>query len=305
MAEEHKSCWGKAIGVIIALALLGALAYGFYWYFSRTHCDIPVKFAINSVDSRFKTNQAGVTKATNEAADEWNKQTGSNLFSFDPSAPLKINMVYDSRQAEIDKIQGQASTLQNKKSSLDTQNAEFESLLSQYKDRLNTYNSEVEYYNSHGGAPTDKYAALNQEQQGLKSLQQTLNDMATSLNRQGELYNASVGTLQQDINQNANKIITQGEFDPNSDTINIYTYGGNDELQFVLMHEMGHALGLDHIDDPKALMYTMVQQQDIKNPTLTQADLTELERVCNFKHEFRFPSWQDLKNLFQAAQKKT
>ncbi len=305
MAEERKSYWGRAISVVVILAVLGVLVYGFYWYFSRTRCMIPVKFAISSVDSRFKIDKSGVTEAANEAANEWNSQAGLNLFSFDPSAPLKINMIYDSRQGEIDNIKGQASSLENQKSSLDTQNAEFEALLSQYKDRLNKYNSEVAYFNANGGAPPDEYVKLNQEQQDLKKMQQTLSEMASSLNRQGELYNAKVGTLQQDISQNASKIITQGEFDPNSDTINIYTYGGSDELRFVLMHELGHALGLDHVSDPKALMYTMVQQQDVGNPTLTQADLTEIERVCNFEKEFRFPSWQDLKNLFLTRAKKT
>jgi len=305
MVEEHRSYWGKIIGAIAAIAVLGALAYGFYWYFSRTRCEIPVKFAINSVDSRFKIDKVGLTEAANEAADEWNKQTDLGLFTFDASAPLKINMIYDSRQGEIDNIKGQAASLEGQKSSLDTQNAEFESLLSQYKDRLNKYNDKVQYYNASGGAPPDEYAALNQEQQDLKKMQQTLNDLATSLNRQGELYNTKVGSLQQDINQNANKIITQGEFDPNNDTVNIYTYGGSDELRFVLMHELGHALGLDHVNDPKALMYTMVQQQDVSSPTLTQADLTEIERVCNFEKQFWFPSWQDIKNLFLTRVKKT
>lgn len=305
MVEEKKSCLGKFIGAFVLLAVLGVLIYGFYWYFSRTRCETPIEFSIGSVDSRFKIDNAGVNETSSEAAEEWNEQTNLGLFAFNASSPLKINMIYDSRQGEIDNIKGQASSLENQKSSLDTQNAEFESLLSEYKERLNKYNETVKFYNESGGAPPDQYAALNQEQQALKKMQQTLSEMASSLNRQGELYNAKVGSLQQDINENASKIITQGDFDPRSNTINIYTYGGKDELRFVIMHELGHALGLDHVSDPKALMYAMVQQQDVGNPTLTQADLTEIERVCNFEKEFRFPSWQDIKNLFLSRTKKT
>jgi hypothetical protein len=129
--------------------------------------------------------------------------------------------------------------------------------------------------------------------------------MAATLNRQGELYNSSADTLNQDINQNANKIITQGEYDPSNNTISIYTYGSNDELKFVLMHEMGHSLGLDHVSDPLALMNAMVQKQDITNPKLTQADLDEMERICNFKHQFKMPTLQDLHSLIFGAAKQT
>ena len=303
--EKRKSYLGTLIGSVLTLAVLAALAYGFYWYFSQPRCNIPINYSINSVDSKFQINRQGFTDVANQAANEWNKQTGLDIFKFDSTAKLKLNMVYDSRQATIDQIEGQAATLQNQKSSLDSQNTQFESLLQEYKDRLAKYNSEVDYYNSHGGAPPSEYAALNQEQQSLKQLQRTLNDMATNLNRQADLYNADVSTLQQNIDQNANKIITQGEYDPNSDTINIYTYGGKNELEFVLMHEMGHALGLDHVSDSSALMYAMVQSQDINNPTLTPSDLSEMERVCNFQHRFTFPTFQDLKNLFSVPTKQT
>lgn len=303
--EEQKSPWRKIIGVILTVTIIAVLVYGFYWYFSQPRCKIPVSYSIGSVDSNFKINEKGFSDSANSAVEKWNKQTGLDLFKYDPSSSLRLNMVYDSRQSTIDQIQGEASSLQNKKTNLDNQNSQFESLLSEYKERLSKYNLEVQYYNTHGGAPPNEYSALNQELQSLKDLQQTLNEMAQSLNRQADLYNADVSTLQQNINENANKIITEGEYDPNSDTINIYTYGGNAELIFVLMHELGHALGLDHVSDPKALMYTMVQSQDIDNPTLTSADFGELERICNFDHKFRFPTLQDLRNLIFGRVKQT
>jgi len=305
MVEEKKSSSGKIIGVLLSLAVLGILSYAFYWYFSQPKCKIPVEYSVGTVDSRFQIDEKSFVTVSKSAAERWNGQTKIDLFKYDDSSILKLNMVYDSRQATIDELNGQASNLQGQKSSLDNQNAEFEALLQDYKNRLSKYNSEVEYYNAHGGAPPEQYAELNQEQKNLKQMQQTLNEMAANLNRQADLYNADVNTLQQDIDQNANKIITEGEYDPNSDTVNIYTYGDKGELQFVVMHELGHSLGLDHILDQGALMNAMVRSQNVDNPTLTQDDLSELERVCNFDHKFRMPSLQDLRRLIFGAVKQT
>ena len=48
----------------------------------------------------------------------------------------------------------------------------------------------------------------------------------------------------------------------------------------VVAHELGHALGLQHTQDPKALMYPVMQRQDLKNFKLTAADL----ELLNSRH---------------------
>lgn len=58
----------------------------------------------------------------------------------------------------------------------------------------------------------------------------------------------------------------------NGKQILIYEFESEDDLRLTLAHELGHALGLQHTDDPHALMHPVMKDQDIAHFRLTQAD---------------------------------
>jgi len=47
-----------------------------------------------------------------------------------------------------------------------------------------------------------------------------------------------------------------------------------------LAHELGHTLGIGHVDNPQSVMYYLMGEQDLKNPHLTKEDLDALKNVC-------------------------
>ena len=63
-----------------------------------------------------------------------------------------------------------------------------------------------------------------------------------------------------------------------SQRIDIYEYSNRTELVRVLAHELGHALGLGHVEDAEAIMYKVNQG---KRLILTQDDIAELRAVCS------------------------
>ena len=45
------------------------------------------------------------------------------------------------------------------------------------------------------------------------------------------------------------------------------------QYEMIVAHEFGHALGMKHHNDPKALMYPMLEEQDMQHFRLQSADI--------------------------------
>ena len=60
--------------------------------------------------------------------------------------------------------------------------------------------------------------------------------------------------------------------------IDIYSYTDRMQLELLLAHEMGHALGIGHLPDPKAVMYEINKGANLK---ATDTDVSALNKVCS------------------------
>jgi hypothetical protein len=225
------------------------------------------------------------------------------VFAYDDDAKVVVNFVYDDRQALADAEE----TLRERLDATEEESAEIDEtyaeLVARYNDldiaykdrvaayerRLNAYNAEVERYNDRGGAPEDAYARLEEEKRSLDAeahaidgLAAELNTLVAKINDVGETGNEIVDTHNRWVERynetfGESREFTQGDYQDR--TSNIYTFTDRTELVLVLAHELGHALSLDHVENPASVMYYLMGGQP---DTLTPSpeDLAAFDRVC-------------------------
>jgi predicted Zn-dependent protease len=69
------------------------------------------------------------------------------------------------------------------------------------------------------------------------------------------------------------------ESDGINSKIDIFEFSSRSKLVRVLAHEFGHAIGIEHVVDPKAIMYRL---NEANSETLTQDDIAALKEKCGF-----------------------
>lgn len=267
--------------LMLVFLIVGVLA--FILTYNLSQCNKVVSYSIGSVDPKFKISEAEVLKITEDSADRWNTQTGKKLLKYDSKSKLKINLIYDYRQAEYDRISSLTSNLDNTKSTVDSSNQSFNSQFSQFEKDLAQYNSEVDYWNSRGGAPSYNYNELQSRKAALDKRHAELVKISEKLNIKIDQYNSSLIDYQKEVDSRKNTIITQGLYKPIDNRIDIFTFGNSNELRLVLMHELGHSLSLDHATDNQSIMHYLLADQSLENPTLADEDKIMISDRCDLK----------------------
>ena len=270
-------------------------------------CSTPVTYSVGSIDPGFDISTSTFVSDLEDAEIIWETPSGKNLFQYLPSGgAVTVNLVYDQRQASTDKLETLGIATDQSQASYDLLKQRYDALLRQvaseqssYKNQIaayqrdqDAYNSEVQTWNRKGGAPAGEYARLQNEKASLAAEFATVKSSEAAANADVATLNALATTLNQLIVQlNLNVVqynsvgAAQGEFEEGEyrlaggvETIDIYEYSNHVQLVRVLAHEMGHSLGMEHVQDPEAIMYEVNQG---KSFAVTSADIAELNRVCS------------------------
>jgi hypothetical protein len=243
-------------------------------------CTQPIHYRIGQIDPQFHLSRDVLLADTQAAAQIWNDSEGKELFTYDPQAELEVAVIYDSRQALNAEIQQGESALKRQDSDLKPQLATYQRQASQFQKSLADYNAVVASWNQKGGAPPDVYAQLQDQKTQLQNQANQLNAQAKQLNLSTQSFNSQVGQLNKTIgnfNTELGQKPEEGVYIPQDRRIVISLYANNTELTHTLAHELGHALGMEHVGDPQAVMYAYTNQQ-VK---LSADDVGELKRVCS------------------------
>ena len=279
----------KLLGfLVVVTALMVSYIYqkqitSFFYY---SPCDTPLEYKIGEIDQGFHVTAQEFQNDVSQAADIWDAAYGKQLFTLSNKAELSVNYIFDERQALTNQISSLDTQLNTEKNNISPQMQAYQTKVHDFQQQLSDLNTQIAYWNSKGGAPKDVYDKLTAEQATLKQEADQLNQMAQSLNRATDVYNAQVGQLNQ--TQGSLDVVSQtkpeeGLYDPNPPaSISIYYNHGHDELVHTLAHELGHALGMQHVKGPDSIMY----YQTNSSLTPTTNDLAELQRVCKTRTLF-------------------
>ncbi len=284
-------------------------AGGYFYYIAQAVCPTPLAYSLGSIDERFHMTKDEARVVISEAESVWENATGRNLFSYKDDGELVVNFVFDDRQQFLnaeDVLKQKLDATEHISDSIKTTYADlvseydklketYQMQAKKYEQKLSTYNAEVEKYNKAGGAPEDVYASLekqkrtlDKEQTALNALSSQLNGLVVQINNVGEKGNSLINTYNDGVNAfnetyGEPKEFTQGDY--SNSTIKIYTFKDRDELKLVLVHELGHALSLDHVEGKESAMYYLIGEQP-QELVLSNADLEEFNRVCGEKSIF-------------------
>lgn len=274
-------------------------------------CYSPIKYSIGDVDEKFGISEDDFNFAIKQAEDIWENELNINLFEeykgSENENDLTINLVFDDRQVQtmeglaLDNNFNELRQQQEKVSkTYDYLKSEYEKGVDQYtkdiedyEERVSEYNEKVKKWNEKGGVLPKQFEKLEEEGDDLKreyddlekekekinEIVKEINVIASEEKQKIEAYNKNVETYKERFGES--KEFNQGEYD--GSLISIYQFRSVDDLILVLAHELGHALGIGHVDNSQAIMYYLMENQNIENISLTDEDIAALKDVCEIE----------------------
>lgn len=287
---------------IIFLIVLSAFAASFL---RKPHpCSGQLTYRIGSVDPRFGLSRQEVSLAAGRAAGIWAGAGGRSFFREDPGGSIVISLVYDYRQEAADKLKALSLRIDDSRGSYEGLKSVFERMKSEYGQKhdelmreYREYNARVAAFNAEVEAgrrqvSEDTYRrlmaekdelaflseGLNARKEELTGSEETLNSLAMVINRIA--YNRNLDIVNyRDAGKRLGSEFCEGNYIRKNgrESINVYQFDSGTKLVRVLTHEFGHALGLQHVGNPRAVMYRLMQSD---SPDLAQEDIAALNERC-------------------------
>jgi len=279
-------------------------------------CDEPFLLAVGDIDSRFALSDDDIKNAIHSAAGLWNSGSERELLTYrengqeQEEADIIINFVYDERQERTDRelrfrerIRSEQSRIdrlreanESERQRFDQRSGEYLKLAEQTTTELNNLNAWVSEKNEEGGLTEWEHDQFQQRKAEIEELQakvlterENLDRKAQTINRDTDLLNEKFARNNQLIDQYNDEFAGDMRFTkatyqrlPGHGIITVNQFMNRSELLLILAHEMGHALGIDHLSNPESVMFSqMGEQQLFPEVQLSENDVRAVQKICN------------------------
>ncbi|MDZ7758021.1 matrixin family metalloprotease [Rhodohalobacter sp.] len=276
----------------------------------------PILWSVGTIDTQFGISESELVSILEKTTALWSDAISKELFRKDDSrsdSSLTIHLIYsqdqqrfDSETAIADSIMTLRQIFYPKQISYNHQVRIYQNYKNRHRDLLNKYNGMIEDYHEALSRVAVAGARTAREQDRLKSIKRHVDRLESEIvtaKRELKREEEILMQLADDLNSLADRIneyiyrqnralgiwttFRKGVYLNVADRpkINIYQFDDLYELQLVLAHELGHALGLPHVQNRKSIMYYRFGEQDPEELTLTVEDMEALNAVCSSDKE--------------------
>lgn len=251
-------------------------------------------------DPRFGISRPEFIRALKKAAAFWSALSNKTIAVVKDKGNIPVNLVYDDRMAftkSEEKLRKELAKAELRIDQMEVdyraEEKEYELMLLNYRKKEasvkkmeDAFLSWVEKISESSYSREDYRKVYQQKKKAVETQQKILNVDRRKVNAKGKAVNRINRELNRLI-EGKNKLVQQYNrtysgkrqfvqgnyiYTGRERNIQIYHFRSTGELEVILAHEIGHALGIDHVKDPQAIMYDHTSNNNKNLLRMSQSD---------------------------------